>query len=225
MSLVSKVTERVRAHYRFGSSRYDDSRIRAMAHSADCAVREYVEPTHSTYDIDLLAGVIYYPLPLDMIRVRSVLYSSNGSTFTDGVLKPMVITDLDDTYSLWINNTGNRPEHYGILSTPGTDGCFLVVWMPMASVTSEKVRVVYTSCEPENNTDFESVDDLDDWILDTCHVPHVLSQIYALEDAERFKSYWMDYLDGAEKARIHFANRYRSISPRGATGMSDGQLA
>ncbi len=224
MSLVSKVTERVRSYYKYGGSRYTDTRLQAMVHAADCAIREYAEPTVATVDIPLLAETLYYPMPSDVVRVRSVLYSSDGVNFVDGVLKPFVVSDLDTTYRLWINNTGVTPEHYGILSTPGTPGCYLVVWMPLLTVTTQKVRIEYTKCYDENDSTFEAVDDLDDWILDTCHVPHVLSQIYAMENIDKFKGYWTEYMAGVEKARCHFANRHTSISPRSGVGMSDGQL-
>ena len=144
MTLISKVTERVRTYYRYGSARYDDTHVQKMVHAADCAIREHAEFTYATEDITLQAGTIYYALPSDVIKVCSVLYSSDGTTFDDGVLKPFVLSDLDATYRLWTTNTGGTPEHYSVLGTPGIDSCYLMAWMPMSSTSGEKVRVVHT---------------------------------------------------------------------------------
>jgi len=226
MTLVSTVTERVRTYYPYGSTRYTDPEIQEMVHAADCAIREKTECTHGTVDIPLQANTLWYSLSSDVVRVRSVLYSTDGTTFDDGVLKACSLRDLDSTYRLWTSNRGGTPEHFSVLGTPGVSSCYLLVWMPLTAVSDQTVRVEYSKCYPTNNSAFTALDDIDDKMIDACYVPHVLSQMYAMQsDGNRnFQSYWLEYLAGAERYRSLFASKTISTAPRGCGGMSEGQL-
>jgi len=96
--------------------------------------------------------------------------------------------------------------------------------MPLSEIASQTVRVFYTKCYPDNDATFAALDDVDDKVIDACYVPHVLSQIYAIDDIHKFQSHWLEYRAGVEKMQAHYASRYQSFTPRHGAGMSDGQL-
>lgn len=198
MSVASETIARVRALLPVNESRFSDTLLTQYANAADSLVRERARLTLSEKDITLLPSVVYYGLPSDVIEVKEVLYSSDGTNFDDGVLAAASFRDLDDNARFWKDETADRPYWYGILGTPGTAGCYLYIWRPI-STAGGAIRVVYSGT---------STDDMPTRYIDDAVLPYVMSLIYAQDDPELFK-YWfgkfvvgLDKLSGESRGKI-----------------------
>ena len=228
MGLVSSVTEKVRNLAPDRTNRWDDAFIRKLVHAADCAIKEEAGSSWGSTDIALLDNVAYYTLPTNVVAVGKVEFSLDGTTFDDGLLKPITYKTLDEDLSrTWRDDRGTQPHHYLLLSTPGIHNYSkILIWRPVSSVTSETIRVHFTQCYPHNTSDF-SDQTVPEEVEDLAYVPYVLALLYAPEDHDQFKDYWFESLDGILRVRTKYGSQYgEGLGPMKDSGpaLSQGQL-
>lgn len=197
MSVASETISRVRAILPDSESRFSDALLTQYATMADSLVRERTGMTMTYYDISLTPRTIYYGLPSDVIQIKGVLYSGDGTTFDDGTLNPVSFRDLDEVARFWKDETGSRPEYFGVLGTPGTPGCYLFIWRPVVD-TGKAIRVNYLGT---------SSSDMESRYIDLAVLPYVMSLIYAQDDFRLFNYWFGKYQDGVEKISREFSGR------------------
>lgn len=208
--IVSQVTEKVRDYAPDTSSAWSDTYVRKMVHLADLAIREEAETRWTREEISLQSGTLYYSLGNPAIAVRSVEFSLDGSDY-NYVLWPISYDELDRLDYRWADDTGVRPSRYLLLSAPGAEGYSrIMIWRPVASVTNETLRVIYTSCYPQNNLSFVQAA-APEWVQDAVYVPYTLGLLYAASDPQRAAAYMQEYQDGLSAVR----ERYRDEYPEG----------
>lgn len=209
MGLVSNVIAKVRLEYPDSASRWSDTFLQKLVHAADCAIREEAEIDWSQTDITLLDGAIYYALPEAAIYVDKVLMGLDGSTFDDGYLETTYYDRLDSLSPTWQDDGGTQPRHYWLLSTPGVPGFSKIgVYPKINSVTSEKIRVIYLACKPNNDAAFGTVaSDPNEWIEDMAYVPYVLCHLYAELDPKLSQEYWAMFRSSLPKIRARVQRR------------------
>jgi len=207
--LVDSVIAKVRSTAPGTGTRWPDSALQKLVHAADCSISEAAEKAWSTHDISLLADAFYYALPEDVIAVKSVTYSSDGTNFDDGVLLPMTYDKLDGLSLTWMDDRGTQPHHYWLLSCPGVIGYSKIgVYRAMSTVTSEQIRVTYLACTPDNNATFEALATPDaEWIEDDIYVPYVLAHMAAPVEPKLAKMYMDRFWKNLPEARIYWQAR------------------
>ena len=153
-AIASEVTAKVRLRSPDLAGRWTDADIQKLVHLADLAVKESCETYWAAEEINLHNGTMYYGLPDNIIAVRSVEFSSDGTDY-DYVVKPIIYDELDGFSYKWPDHTGTIPEYFLVFSAPGVNGYSrIMIWRPIATVTNEKIRVNCIKCYPENNADF-----------------------------------------------------------------------
>ena len=215
MSVASEVISRVRALHPDSEGRFSDTLLSSYANAADSLVRERTGMSLTTADVTLLPNVIYYGLPSDAIAIKDVLWSTDGTSFDEGILQPITFRDLDDRTRFWKNDTGSRPEWYGILGTPGAPGCYIMVWRPV-TVEGQVIRVIYKT----TNTS-----ELSGRHIDLSVLPYVMSLIYAQDDEDLFNYWFGKYQQGVETLYDEYASRHgNSMGGPHSVSMSGGNL-
>lgn len=187
--LVGSVTAKIRNLMPNATYRWTDSFIRSMIHVADLILCEQAGVMWSHKDITLTASATYFAVPTDVVWVGAVSYSTDGTTFNDGVLWPTTFNELDQLDPDWADTTGTKPTHYFLLSTPGTDGARIAIYPKMTSVTAHKIRLHGLLCLPDNNLSFAALT-RPEKIEDIYYVPMVLALLYGSFDPDLAKHYW-----------------------------------
>ena len=237
MSLVTDVIAGVRTYLPDGAERYSDSFLTSLAHAADCVIKDECETLWDDYSFSLYPGVSYYDVPEDVIAVRNVRFSKDGSTFNDGVLTGTSFNDLDNFDIRWKQRRGVEPSHYMLLSAPGvptdtgpgeTGYSKILIWRPLSAVTTQKIKLEYLAY-------FTSADHLSFLVqeeraevIDAAYVPYIMAAIYANVSVEQYVQWWQKYREGVRKTRSIYLSKYAEGrgSMRGSgPSVGDGQLS
>lgn len=207
MGVVSSVTSKVHKRAPQTAGGRTDSLVRSYIHMADCAVREQGGTLWGSQDIDLRADAFYYILNTEAVAVHSVEYLQDGST-VDGILKPTTFDRLDRLTRSWKDSRGSRPEHYLLLGTPGVEShARIMIWRPLSTVTTEKIRINYTKCLADDDSTFATMT-VPEWVEDAVYVPFVLSLCWAQASPARAMRYWQDYLRGMDEVKAEYSDSY-----------------
>ncbi len=176
---------------------------------ADRAVRERTGNLYLQQEIDLTTDS-EYSLDSKFIDITSVEYASDGSSF-NWYLKPATLDDLDKLNRSWRDDGGSRPEYYVILGAPGTPNSKLMIYRPMSSASSQKLRVTGLAIG-------ESTTICSDDIQSKCHVPYVMTLLSAGKSAKEAADWYGKYLDGCDEVRRRTMNK----APSGVTRVKAG---
>lgn len=216
MTLVTDIVARFRVLFPDGRERFTDSFIASLAHAADCVIREECEASWDTYDFSLYPGVLYYQVPEDVLAIKAVRFSRNGTTFNDGVLSGTSYDDLDRFDVKWVDRQGTDPTHYLVSSAPGvpldtgpggTGYSKILIWRPTAAATGQKIRIEYLSYHEANDSGFTAETARSD-LIDLVYLPYILAAVYASVDLNMFVENWRKYREGIPRARAIFSSRY-----------------
>jgi hypothetical protein len=205
-ALLTGVEDKVRRLLPNGGDRFTDTRLADYIRLADCAIRENAEIEWASTELDLVAGALYYPLPTDVIEVRSVEFSRDGSIY-DSTLRPVTIEELDRCSLHWQDDTATEPEFYGLLSQPGIyNWSKLLLWKKMDVVTSETVRVNYVKSRAAAG-DLAAVD-VPDSVQYEVYVPFVMALCCAEFDVSEAEQRIAIYLANVPKVWSRYQNPY-----------------
>ena len=208
MGLVSEVIAKVRLLEPGTSGRWDDALLGLFVHAADCAIKENGETLWASQDITLRDEALYYILDKDVVAVRSVEFSLDGTNFDDGVLKPTSYRKLDALCRAWKDDRGTQPEHYLLLGAPGVESYSrIMIWRPIETVDGEKIRVNYIACQPDNDSTF-TASTAPDWVQDAVYVPYVMALIMGEHDQDMAMKYWQKYLYNIALVRSRYGDAY-----------------
>lgn len=205
-ALLTGVEDKVRRLLPNGGERFDDTRMGDYIRLADCAIREEAEIEWASEEIDLIAGALYYPIPADVIEVRSVEFSRDGTIY-DSSLRPVTFAELDRCSLHWQDDEATEPEYYGVLSQPGTmNWSRLLVWKKMAAVSGETIRVNYIKSRATTG-DLAAVT-MPDSVQYEVYVPFVMALCCAEFDVQMAERYMAEYLTNIPKVWMRYQNQY-----------------
>ena len=191
------------------NKRWTDAFVQAVIACADRAVRERIGVHFHTQVITLANDTATYDLDPEFVSIDTIEFSTDGTTY-DWRLEAQSLKGMSDRMPAWRDSRGTRPDLYALLSTPGTQGqaspaivpSQVVIYPCLASVTSETIRVT-GSAVIGNTTDLATATVGTD-ILKKCHLPYVLSVLYAVESPERAQVEYDNFIVGCQTVKSRF---------------------
>lgn len=194
------------------NARWSDAFIEGLIVAADNMARERTESLWVTQEIDLSDGVLEYDLDSKFISVVSVEFSSDGVTYDDH-LKAVTFNDMDAMSYKWRDDTGTRPEYYSLLGAPGIgetstdagDGTKIIIYRPVATVGSEKIRINGYGVSPGSSTNVP-----DDVQYDV-HVNYVMSFLMVPSDIKLASEFYDRFLAGCDRAKRRFVSEFADL--------------
>lgn len=195
------------------NKRWTDDLIQTLLVAADRAVRERLEIHAHEQLITLVAGTSTYDLDPEFVGIALVEYSLGGTEY-DHTLVPASYDDLDRNHWRWRQQSGARPEAYGLASCPGVqqDGVSnysQIVVYPTPTATGY-LRVGGCGIAPvaDQATMTAPMD-----VLKKCYVPYVLTCLYAVESPKRAISEYASFVDGCQIVRDRFYQNHSLDRP------------
>lgn len=182
--------------------RYSDSDVERYIMLADRVVRERTENRYHQQEITLVTDTLEYTLDSEFIDIVSVEFSDDGSTY-QWRLNPVTLTDLDKMEVTWRDSGGARPNYYVVLSAPGTPTAKILVWRPLSSAGSQKIKVTGHGIGTTTS-------DVPDDVQGKCHVPYVMAMLKAEDEPREAAQWYAEFIDGCESVKARTKHRYSS---------------
>ncbi|MFA7209676.1 MAG: hypothetical protein WC120_05380 [Parcubacteria group bacterium] len=211
-AIVSEVTAKIRNLVPESSGRWSDAALAALIHQAEMMVGEQCDSDWTTTEISLVAGALYYPLPVSMIGVGSVVLGVNGTDFIDDVLFPCTIADLDAADVDWRDTGGTYPTHYCLMGAPGSESSRILLWPKMETVTAEKVQITHLFSYTAVNLSLVARS-MPAEVQDSVYVPLVMGMMYATIDQQRANLYFRSAFEAMPSVRSRFVSPYSGGTP------------
>lgn len=209
--ILDEVLTKVRLRVPDVANRWSDSDIQKAIHLADLAVKEEGETSWTSQEISLTDDTMYYDLSTSAVAVSAVEFATDGSDY-DYMLRPITYSELDKISHKWQTLTGSIPSHYLLLSAPGTEGYGkIMIWRPIASVSSETIRVWYAQCIPTFGVSMAAAT-APAWVQDAVYVPYTLSVLTAKYDPRRAAGFMNAYDEGIAQIRKRYRKEYYEYS-------------
>ena len=201
--------------------------IESLTVMADRATRDLCEVHRDSYELTLSDDSIYADVPDHFISIDKVEFALDGTNY-DWLLQPMSMSDLDRVSHSWRTDRGARPDFYVLLSAPGIPDDVepipdvvlskLMFYPALTTVGSAKLRI--TGVVVPKNIDelapYVSVVMPED-VQSKCHVPYILSVLYATSEPARAAEEYQKFKQGCETVRNRFRSQYADFpSRRGA---------
>lgn len=191
------------------NKRWTDDLIQTLLVAADRAVRERLEIHFHEQTVTLVAGTDAYDLDPEFVGITLVEYSLGGTDF-DHTLAPASYDDLDRNHLRWRAQAATRPEAYGLVSCPGVqqEGAYhysqILVYPTPAATGYLRVGGCGITPIADQATATAPMD-----VLKKCHVPYVLTCLYAVESPKRSLDEYASFMNGIQVVRDRF---YQNMS-------------
>lgn len=189
------------------NTRWSTATVNSLILAADRATRDRVEMSHGTQVISLVDDTISYDVAQNFISINKVEFALDGSNY-DWKLQPRSMSDLDGVSHTWRTDRSTRPDFYCLLSAPGVqdNGDAAVpsqILLYPALRTAGSATVKLTGVTVPVAGAFVAAFAPDD-VQTKCHVPYVLSMLYAVEDPVQAAVYYDRWMKGCESVRNRF---------------------
>lgn len=203
--------------------RWTDATVGSLILAADRATRDLCEVNYGEVEIDLIDDTIGYELSPIFISINKVEFALDGTTY-DWILASQSMTDLDSRSHSWRTDRSTRPDFYALLSAPGVQRggtvaaesaivpSQILLYPALTSAGSAKIKVTGVVVPGVNM--FAGANAPND-VQTKCHVPYVLSILYAVESPERSAAEYQKFKKGCETVRNRFRSQYKDHPARG----------
>ena len=193
------------------NSRWDTTTVQSLIVAADRATKDLCEIHRGSVEISMVDDTISYDVATDFISIDKVEFSLDGTNY-DWLLQPRSLVDLDRLSQSWRNDRSTRPDFYSLLSAPGVQEdsvgvvpSQILLYPSLATAGSATLRitgvVIPVGLQIINGVAPEDVQS-------KCHVPYVLSVLYAVESPRRAAEYYAQFKQGCESVRNRFRAQY-----------------
>lgn len=188
--------------------RYTDSQIEQLIHLADLAIREDGDVEWASHDITLVDGQSWYSMPSEVVKIQTVLYSTDGVVFDD-LLIQTTVSEMDLLGCRWQDDTGT-PSRFLVISSPGIDSySYLRVWPYPSATSGDAVRVNYTKVR-ESVSDLSGLD-VPDRVQQNVYLPYVLAMLRQGEEPDEAEVYMQEFKRGMRKVRAEYQHRVKEV--------------
>ena len=204
------------------NGRWTTATVTELIKAADRATRDQCEVNYGSVEISLTDDTINYEVVASFISITKVEFALDGSTY-DWLLHPKSMVDLDRLSNSWRIDRSTRPDFFTLLSAPGVQRggsvaspataipSQLLLYPALATAGSAKIKltgvvvpVLGATGSAEAPTDVQT----------KCHVPYVLSVLYAVESPEKAAMYYQQFKHGCEVVRNRFRSQYKDHPQR-----------
>jgi hypothetical protein len=202
--------------------RWTDEVVQALLVAADREVRERCGIHYHQQEIALTADTYTYDLDPEFVGVEYVEFSHDGTNY-DHTPVPVSLAGLGCYAAAWRTLRGGRVESYSILSAPGvqavgsTKPSQILVYPAPASTAGTKIRVTGTGVVGRNGVSglaqIAQMTAASD-VLTKCHLPRVMSVLYASAAPERAAGEYKAYQDGCVAVRSRFISQTGGATQR-----------
>ena len=221
MSLINTgVMEKVKAALpnQIGSNgRWTETTVTSLIIAADRATRDRCEVHYATAEIDLVDDQVSYDVPQNFIEINKVEFSLDGTNY-DWFVRNKSMTDLDRISHTWRIDRSTRPDFYALLSAVGVQDngdadvpSQILLYPTLLTAGSAKIKVTGVMI-PAVGSHLGAV--MPEDVQSKCHVPYVLSLLYAVSAPERSAEYHEKWKQGCESVMSRFRSQYKDNPAR-----------
>jgi len=194
------------------NSRFDEGTVNNMIVAADRATRDLCEVHYAEQIINLADDTVSYDVAQTFISVNKVEFALDGTNY-NWILKSKSVPDLDYLSWTWRTDRSTRPDFYSFLSAVGVqdngDGVVpsqILLYPALGTAGSATIRLTGVGVAPVGAV---AMVDMTEDVQTSCHVPYVMSLLFAVESPERAMAYWQKFIDGCERHRARFISQYK----------------
>lgn len=200
------------------NARWTESTVKAIIIAADRATRDKCEVHYATAEITLTNDTVSYDVPPNFITINKVEFSLDGTNY-DWFVRNKSLTDLDRVSHTWRNDNGARPDFYGLLSAIGVQDngnggsvpSQILLYPHLLTAGSAKIRLTGVMVPAVGA---HLVAKMPEDVQSKCHVPYVLSVLYAVSAPKRSAEYYQKFLQGCESVMSRFRSQYKDNPSR-----------
>jgi len=199
------------------NGRWTTATVRELLLAADRATRDQCEVNYGSVEISLTDDTISYDVASSFISITKVEFALDGTTY-DWILHSLSMTDLDRKSSSWRTDRSTRPDFFTLLSAPGVQDngdaevpSQILLYPSLLSAGSAKIKITGVVIPAAGQ--FASAEAPND-VQASCHVPYVLSVLYAVESPEKAAMYFKKFKQGCEIVRNRFRSQYKNHPQR-----------
>ena len=204
------------------NGRWTPTTITSLILAADRATRDLCEVNYGSVEVSLTDDTIEYAVSSSFISINKVEFSLDGTNY-DWILKSASMSDLDQASCSWRTDRSTRPDFFTLLSAPGvqTGGTVavpstivpsqIILYPALLAAGSAKIKI--TGVVTPEGINFLAAQAPND-VQTKCHVPYVLSMLYAVESPEKAAAEYEKFKLGCQTVRNRFRSQYKDHSSR-----------
>ena len=199
------------------SDRWDLITVSSLILAADRATRDMCEVHFDTDEVSLTDDTVSYDVASTFISINKVEFSLDGTNY-DWLIQPRSMIDLDRLSHSWRTDRSTRPDFYTLLSAPGVQSngtddtpSQILLYPALTSAGSAKIKLTGVSV-PDIGSGL--LGDMPEDVQSRCHLPYVLSVLYAVEDPKKAAGHYAEFKKGCEIVRNRFRSQYKDLPSR-----------
>lgn len=199
------------------NARWTEGTITSLIIAADRATRDKCEVHYATAEISLVDDQVSYDVPQNFITINKVEFSLDGTNY-DWFVRNKSLTDLDRVSHTWRTDNSTRVDFYCLLSAIGVQDngdadvpSQILLYPHLETAGSAKIKLTGVMVPAVGA--FTAAKMPDD-VQSKCHVPFVLSVLYAVSAPERSAEYYEKFLQGCESVMSRFRSQYKDNPSR-----------